>query len=341
MKKHLYLFAAAAVALASCSSDDTIAENSSVSSNQQKEISLFAVNQKATRSTADGATFDTSYDIQVAAYDITNSREFFAEKTFSYVDADTWKSTPATFWPLSATAISFLAYTELNPADASPVTWTNTQTVVLKLKNNSSEQKDLMYACGYGAVTANGTNGLNFPTDVNMTFKHAQAWLAFTLNTDAASTGLIKVKSIKVNGAKYQGTYTVTHANWTSTTEGDHSVSGTWGDIEVGFAGDNNVTVPGWSSTDQTTALTTTPKTVGNGLLVVPNDVAESADYTSFTITYELASKEYTYTYTPASLDLQQAKKYVFNITFKLHEIIIDPEVENWGSGSTTNIDVI
>lgn len=341
MKKVLFMISVAAVTFASCSNESTEYVGSGP---EQKEIAFSPLVQKATRSTTDGAVFNTGYDIQVAAYDISNTREFFSEKTFGYVSADTWKSTPPTYWPLSPTSISFLAYTELNPADATPVTWTNTQQVVLKMKNNSSTQKDLMYACGYGAVTANGTNGLNFPTDVDMTFYHAQAWVAFTVNTDASSSGKIKLKSIKLNGAKYQGQYTVTHAGWNSTTLGDHSVSGTWSNIEVGFTGANEVVVPGWAGASTAITYESTPANVpfvGNGLLVVPDDTNSTPDFTSFTITYELDSKEYTYTYTPASTDLEQKKKYIFNITFKLHEIVIDPEVSPWGAGGSTDVDII
>ena len=331
MKKILFLASLAAVAMTSCTSES----NEYVGDNTPKEIAFNAFSQNLTRSTTDGTSFNTGYTIKAAAYDITNSRTFFAETDFTK-GTTYWQASPKKFWPLSETAISFLAYTEFTPAASDPVTWTNTQTLVLKMGDNKQAQKDLMYACGFGAVTANGTNGLDFPSKVDMTFKHAQAWIAFNVNADATSNNLITLKSITLNGAKYIGTYTVTHAGWNSTTLGDHSVSGTWGSI----SGSANVAVPGWTAA-AVSQETDPGVAVGNGLLVVPDDTANSPDFTSFTITYELDGKEYTYTYTPASVDLQQGKKYIFNITFKLHEILINPTVENWGSGSTTVVDVI
>ena len=50
--------------------------------------------------------------------------------------------------------------------------------------------------------------------------------------------------------------------------------------------------------------------------------------------------KSYSFEYTPASAVLDQAKKYVYNITFTLTEILIDPVVEVWSDGGTVDIAV-
>ncbi|MBP3767338.1 MAG: fimbrillin family protein [Prevotella sp.] len=327
MKKYFFLLSVAAVAMTACTNES----NEYVGSSEAREITFSPITQNMTRATSDGATFNDDYTIKVAAYDITNSREFFAVTDFTK-GATYWSASPAKYWPLSATNISFLGYTEFTGTSA---TFTNTQTLALTMTDNSTAQKDLMYACGYGAVTMDGTNGLTFPEKVDMTFKHAQAWIAFTVNADETTSGKITLKSITLNGAKYSGTYTVTHANWNSTTAADHSVSGAWSSI----ATSSNIAVPGW--TEAAVAKADAGVAVGNGLLVVPDDTENTNDFTSFTITYKLDSKEYTYTYTPTSLDLQQGKKYTYNITFRLHEILINPSVTDWGSGSSTNINVI
>ena len=295
--------------------------NEYVGSSEAREITFSPITQNMTRGTSDGIVFDDNYTINVAAYDITNSRDFFAATAFTK-GTTYWQA--AKYWPLSPTAISFLGYTEFTGTTA---TFTNTQSLALEMTDNSTAQKDLMYAFGYGAVTANG-NDLTFPTKVDMNFKHAQAWIAFTVNADATTDGKITLKSITLNGAKYDGTYTVTHAGWNSTTVGDHSVSGAWSGIGTG----SNIAVPGWMAA---TVNAGAGVAVGNGLLVVPDDNAGSDDFTSFTITYDLDGNEYTYTYTPASLDLEQGKKYTYNITFKLHEILIDPSVTDWITSNT------
>lgn len=334
MKKYFFLLSVAAVAMTACTNES----NEYVGSSEAREITFSPITQNMTRATTDGTAFNAGYTIKVAAYDITNSRPFFAATDFTLKDGDTYWSA-AKYWPLSATAISFLGYTEFTGTSAT-FTENKTQTLTLTMTDNSVDQKDLMYACGYGAVTEKaGTNGngLEFPEKVDMVFKHAQAWIAFTVNAaDATTSGKIKLKSITLNGAKYAGTYTVTHAGWNSTTAAEHSVSGAWSEIGTGA----NKEVPGWTGAATAVAKTDAGTPVGNGLLVVPNDIASSADFTSFTITYELDSKEYTYTYTPTSLDLQQGKKYTYNITFKLHEILINPSVTDW-VGSSTAVSVI
>ena len=337
MKKLFFLLSVAAVAMTACTNES----NEYVGSSEAREITFSPITQNMTRGTSDGTTFNTGYTIKVAAYDITNDRVFFTETEFGK-DGTYWKATPqAKYWPLSATAISFLGYTQFTGTSATftnPLTLTDPQTLVLTMTDNSNSttaQKDLMYACGFGAVTVNGTNGLTFPEKVGMTFKHAQAWIAFTVNADETTDGKITLTSITLNGANYSGTYTVTHANWKSTTEGDHSVSGAWSEI----GSSSNIAVPGW--TEAAVTKTDDGTTVGNGLLVVPNDIASSADFTSFTIAYKLDGKPYTYTYTPTSLDLEQGHKYTYNITFKLHEILINPSVTDWDAGSSTAVSVI
>lgn len=321
MKKFFVLLSVAAVAMTACTNES----NDYVGSSEAREITFSPITQNMTRGTSDGTDFP-DYTIKVAAYDITHSRVFFTETEFTK-GTTYWSASK--YWPLSATAISFLGYTEFTGTSA---TFTNTQTLALTMTDNSTAQKDLMYACGYGAVTENG-NDLTFPSQVDMLFKHAQAWIAFTVNADATTDGKITLKSITLNGAKYAGTYTVTHANWNSTTAADHSVSGAWSPSGSG----SNIAVPGWTGTAAAAAVSQTATAVGNGLLVVPDDTPSTPDFTSFTITYELDGKEYTYTYTPAtaSLDLEQGKKYTYNITFRLHEILINPSVTDWIASST------
>lgn len=322
MKKFFVLLSVAAVAMTACTNES----NEYVGSSEAREITFSPITQNMTRGTSDGTTFP-NYTIKVAAYDITNTTDpkaFFAATAFTK-GTTYWSASEAKYWPLSEANISFLGYTDFTGTSA---TFTQTQELVLTMGDNSTAQNDLMYACGYGEVTKSGNN-LTFPTAVEMVFKHAQAWIAFTVNADATTDGKIKLKSITLNGAKYTGTYKVTHAGWDSHTKTAHSVSGQWNPSGSG----SNIAVPGWTGT--AAAVSQTATAVGNGLLVVPDDTPNTDDFTSFDITYELYGNDYTYTYTPASLDLEQGKKYTYNITFKLHEILIDPKVTDWIASST------
>ena len=331
MKKHLYLFAAAAVALASCSSDDTIAENGAVGS-QQKEIAFTVFNQKATRAAVDGTTFPTTIAMQVAAYDVTNTRDFFGATTFSYSGAGTiWKG--GKYWPLSPAYINFLAYTNFQGtagSETTGATWAvspataKASGVTLVMTDNKTAQKDLMYAIGNGAVTQSG-NSLTFPTNVPMVFKHAQAWISFYADAyDATSGGKVTLNSITLNGAQYNGTYTITHTNYNATSS--QSVAGAWS--ALGDA--QNVAVPNWSAAAIAYDESGNGVAVGDGLLIVPDDDDETADFASFTINYTLDGNTYNYTYTPVARNVDQAKHYIYNINFHLHEIEISATVTDW-----------
>ena len=209
MKKYFYLFATAAVALASCSSDDTIAENSSsFGSNQQNEIAIFAVNQGATRAAITGTTFPTDLHMNVSALDLTNHREFFTPTEFAK-GTTYWEGTTKRYWPLSPVQVNFLAIANAYATTpASDITWTTTgtqsseaQSVQVVMANNyaaSTAQKDFMFAVGNGQVTKNGNN-LSFPTKIDMEFKHTQAYLVFNLKAadDACDVNIFTKKDLK------------------------------------------------------------------------------------------------------------------------------------------------
>ena len=333
MKHLLFIFSFAALVLVGC----TQIENVYTGDEQAREIAFQAITTPQTRAAVDGTTF-TPTTMEVAAWDVTNSRDFFTATTFTK-DVTTWKG--GKYWPLSAAYINFLAYAELNAGSA---TWDITDDgtsqkangVVLVMADNKTAQKDLMYAIGNGEVTFNlSTNALTFPTNVPMTFKHAQAWITFTANAyDVASSGKVTLNSITLNGAKYNGTFTVTHNNYNASSS--QSVVGAWSDL--GSTAD--VAVPGWEAA---AIAYGDAVEVGAGLMIVPDENAATADFSSFTINYTLDGNTYNYTYTPttaAAKNVDQAKHYIYNIVFHLHEIEIDPTVTDWADQDPVNVPV-
>lgn len=321
MKKHLFLFAAAAVALASCSSDDTIAENSSsVDNNQPQEIAIKAFATPTTRAAVDGTEFP-EIPMKVAAYDVTLNRDLFGATTFSK-NSTTWKG--GKYWPFATTTLNFLAIANANSDNATGVTWGESSKdyaskVVIAMADNRTAQRDLMYAIG------TGNNSSSFPT-IPMEFKHAQAWIKFTVQAgDPTSATAITVNSIRLNSVSCQGTYTVTQTNFDQAT--GQAVAGVWSAYaEEGYVG--NVTLaPSFT-------LSTSAADFGS-LMVVPNQ-----GMASFTINYTLDGKTYDYTYTPASTALAQAIKYTYNITLTVHEIEITPTVANWTEGGPVAVNL-
>jgi len=348
--KKLFLFSVVALALGACSNDDVVTENTKA--NQPKEISFAPLNQKATRAAADtyqyaidGTAFPQDLNMYVAAYQVEPTTgepatgvNYFPGTQFVYNNAGGvaassgyWGGATAKYWPLSPAYINFLAYANVTGSAAFNATDYASGAVVTQT-DNSSAQTDLMYAIGHGEVTQSG-NALSFPTKVDMQFKHAQAWMDFYVKANSAAETAITVNSITLIGAKYSGTYTITHTNYNANSS--QSVAGAW--TSLGDAA--NVAVPGWSAT----ALTTELVHVGKGLLVVPDDEATTNDWTSFVVNYTLDGKTYNYEYTAPTAPgatVEQAKHYVFNITFTLHEIFVNATVLDWTDADATAVGI-
>ena len=335
MKKTL-IIALAVLALMSCTKVENKFEGKS------NEIAFAALTMPNTKAAVDGTAFPTTLDMMVTAYQVEATggaaAVYFGATPFKYQyvgglasgSGSYWGGSPAKYWPLTAAYINFLAIANANADNNTGVTWGTNKAddVEIFMADNSSAQRDLMYARGDGAVTQSG-NSLTFPSKVDMQFKHAQAWIDFKVKAKTTTETAITVNSITLTGAKYNGTYTVTHTNYDAKTS--QSVAGAW--TALGDA--QNIAVPNWSAT----ALTTDFVTVGNGLMIVPDDAA-TGDFTSFTINYTFDGKTYTYTYTPASTQVEQAKHYIYEITFQLHEIFINPSVADWADQSATEITI-
>lgn len=320
--KKLFLFSVAALAFCACSSDETVSENSAANQ-QPTEISFSPLTKPNTRAEVEGTVFPSGQDMYVAAYDATKGADFFNQTTFDE-DGSTgkWKASPAKYWPLNAATLNFLAYTGV-PSGSYFNASHPAQGLTITLADNSSNQYDLMYACG------RGTRALNTAaSDVAMNFKHALALIKFEVKTAADySYGTPKqyplaITSIVLTGARYSGTYTIDNVtNYASTSSTYSNLVGTWSSVST----QANVT-----RTPTFANITTSFQQVGAGILVVPDEDDAVDDYTSFTINYTLDGNAYTYTYIPADLDVHQAKKYTFAITMTLNEIIIVPTVTDY-----------
>ena len=367
MKKILFLASLAAVAMTSCTSES----NEYVGDNTPKEIAFMPVATPTTRAAAYNAVpstgFPENYVMQVSA-NVNAAGAYFNDITFAKGDGTTWKGSPAQYWPLSASTLNFLAVTEWPSTyskDVVTTTFTNSRadgaTVVLgdnspsTVNSQAGSQHDLMYAVGRGIVTQSGNtltytgNSAGNAAPVDMVFKHALSWVTFTVQTAASYSGF-KLNSITLHNAYYGGTYTLdnsanknyTYDGSTYTDKTPTAITGTWDD---GNAETNTLTnqgasvvVPGWTSG---TALSTTPATVGNGLIIVPTYGLTPAanSFTGFTISYEFNNQTFTYTHTE-NITVEQAKKYTYAITFTLTEIEINPSVTEWTPVAATDVDV-
>ncbi len=338
--KKLFFFATAALVLASCNNDVTISENTAlVGSNAQHEIALSSFAQRPKRAAVDGTTFPTGSAMQVTAFDADSARDFFDATEFTHDAGTIWKG--GKYWPLSPATINFLAYANFEGTSATWGTTHKASGVTLVMTDNKSAQQDLLYACGTGTVSQS-SNTLSFPENVPMKFIHAQAWISFKADAyDATSGGKVTLDSIVLNGAKYSGTYTVTHNNYDKTKaqrDADATKNGSVDGLWSAWGGAQNVKVPNWTPAAIAYDASGDGVDVGDGLLVVPDNDPATADFTSFTIAYKLDGKAYKFTYTPATAAAQnvdQAKHYIYKINFHLHEILISASVDPWDEDET------
>ena len=321
MKKIVLILSVAALALASCVKTSDVYTGSP----DARQISFSPLTQPATKAEVEGTAFPNQ-SMYVAAYDATVGANYFDSIEFSQ-DGSTgnWKSDPATYWPLNTATLNFLAYSGV-PSGA---TWNSTNPaseVVIALADNSSNQYDLMYACGRQSRTSGSA-----ASNVSMQFNHALALIKFTVGATADYGTRLQLTSIVLTGAHYSGTYTITHTGWNSSTAAQ-SVAGVWSSV----SDEANVTrTPSWANSN---AVTTTPQQVGAGILVVPDEDDTADDYDSFTINYKIDNHSYSYTHTPADLDVHQAKKYTFAISMTLNEIIIVPTVEDYAEEGSNGV---
>ena len=334
MKRFYFLAVAATCLLASCNKTEI------VPTGDAQEISFVAVNKTATKTPVSGVDFLNSDKMQVAAYIVDGSEaagDFFG-KTLFEKSGSFWKGNPARYWPLSSSVINFLAITDNggNVSGKTNISFPSpfTKTATVQLSNNAClNQTDLMYAAGQGSHNQGGAYN-----DVDMVFMHALSWINFKFSTPNTTGYEIVVNSVKLDGARYDGTLTlnneegyalVTPAPTTA------AVVPSWSPSDAV----DNIFVPNAAGSDKATALTltSTPTLFGNGLLVVPGYA------TSFTINYTLIQEDGTantfdYKYNlPSGGSWKMAMKYFYNINITLSEIEVDPSVTKWNE---TNVPV-
>ncbi len=357
MKKYLYLIPVAALAMTTACTNES---DEFVGSQESREISFSAFTQNVTRAAVQGTTFPTTYTMEVKAYQTQPSATGYFDKTTFSKKETYWGATPAKYWPLSAAKFNFFAVSgdgvtdsHITIADAlasASVAYTSANSY------GPTTQSDIMYAFNRAEVTKTG-NTLDFPDKVDMEFKHALALINFQIKAGDDASKAIRIKKIELNGARYTGTLAITNTN--AATE-----SSTWS-AKVDWTPDavqNNIVVPNIGNTETPVALTTsyvpanTASSYPASLMIIPSTQTPTVTQYGFTtikITYVLDNKEYTYEYAPSDWTdddsdpatpdvpvytyVEAGKKYTYQITMTLHEILINPRVEAWDEQNPAN----
>lgn len=202
MKKHLFLFAAAALALASCSNDETL---ESAATSPSNEISFNAVSEGMTR--AADASFANGTSFKVTAFPTgTTTATYFSNVVYTATVGTTFTSTNKYYWPAEDGKLDFYAWA---PSTYSAGSGDYTSFEITPGTTIGS-QPDFVYAVtkGWGKNTRSGANG------VTINFRHAESKIAIKLEN---SNPNLKITVGDVSIGNLRGTETF---SWNGVTDG-------------------------------------------------------------------------------------------------------------------------
>lgn len=215
MKKNYWILAAAAVALAACSNDDTITVNQGIE--EANTISFNTIVEGQTRAADIKTNTLTSFN----AYAIVNgtANVYFAEDLFEKSEG-TFNSVNKHYWPSSG-ALDFYAYA---PATSTQYTHStpNTLGFVVTPSTTISEQVDLVVAntnnkAKTDAYTPTGGSASTYgAAGVPLNFRHAESKVVVRFK-NGQSNMKIDVQAFKIVNVDGSATYTYTAASNTST----------------------------------------------------------------------------------------------------------------------------
>ena len=325
MRKINLFLAATAIALCSCSNDETLEVNTG------KGIAFNVTAGKSQRATV--ITTSTIGEFQVFGYSGTTT---FMNANVKK-DGDKWSYSPVQFWPNEGTIDFYSVYpcTDTTLGGTISITADAQQIKDFTVNSTCASQVDLLYAVNKGCTKAD-----NETTGVPVNFRHALSQIVFKAkNTN--STLRVNVQGVEVVNVANKGTFTypaATTAEWLSTDNStDTETDNTWGSWEltadkVNFVADitANTAIPA-DATDLTT--------VGSPLLLLPQtitpwdttDTKNDANGCYFLVKCKIYNKAadggetllwpetdaYANVAVPATaIDWKQGKKYIYTFIF-------------------------
>ena len=208
MKKNLWIFAAAAVALAACSNDDTISEN--IGFDDASAISFRAFTNNMTR--AADAHFNVADDaFKVSAFtagETSAAEAYFTNVVFSTEDGTTFKAENKYYWP-NTKNLDFYAWAPSSLTASE----NNFDGITVSPGTTIGSQPDFVYGVTkgwgtYGTPTHDGKPG------VTLNFRHAESKVVIKIknsNEDLVFT----VGNVAIGNLRGTETFT-----WNGVTDG-------------------------------------------------------------------------------------------------------------------------
>ncbi len=349
MNKKLFLtvLPAAAALIAGCSKNEVAIVESA-----PQEITFQTVETKAASNfSTDNKFYSYAYFLEKGKNWTDNSstaEAYISNSLIEYVTAKTaWKNTTTTYyWPKEGT-LTFFAWTDNT---ASPAVSGCTISCAKDKGINttgyavtSNQNKDLMVADIAADQNKNTTQHDGWKKGVPTVFKHVLSNLVFTVKTDEETSGndypdgmfklqSIKLKNVSTKGDYTQGSPTASTAPWSNQ--------------------DTTADLPTYSGSEVTvtkTAQTLTPATADYSI-VLPQTFSDTTPIIEivYTITTEYISGSPVTETITVEKDLksiytanwENGKKYTLNIILGVEEILWDPDVTDWATGTTGEINI-
>ena len=224
MKKNLFILAVAAFALASCSNDDTVAEN--VSFNESNAISFRTSVNGVTRAADQSASTLQTNGFYVTARQNPTSGEastYFDNVWFKYTSG-TYNSETKYYWPSDGT-LDFFAYA---PATDAQLNRTNYTTFTVTPATTAATQVDFLYANTDGKTKAGPYKTETYGSlGVPLNFRHAESKIIIKLkNTNANLT--FTVGDVAIGNVKGSGVFTYADASNTDAHNDGNLTTAEW-----------------------------------------------------------------------------------------------------------------
>lgn len=330
MKKSLFLAALAAIALASCTQNESIVE--------RQEIGFSPLQYKAVNSKAiiEGNKYPSSLSFGLYAYhsDGTSNKLYIDNATCSYSSTEkTFVSNPVAYWPLSGT-LGMVAWSPKTIA----ATYTldgNKLSIPFVAAGKETDPVDLMYSTPSTGLTKDSHNSVNYTgvdgggAGVGITFNHALSQIVVNAKVADTYTGAVyNITGLSLQSMDDNNTLNVTE---------NANPAASWGTASVKTA-----TFSIFSGTSDD--LDTEEENVGSAVLVIPQALV--ANQQKLVVNYQMTYNGVT---TSTSRDvylnsgtspltaLAMGKKYTLNLTISADKILYSPSIaEDWSDGGSS-----
>ena len=268
MKKKLFIFAVAGLALTSCSSDETVASQATSEAN---EISFRPLMTGVTRAADQTASTLESYGFYVSARTSPDA-EFFTDvpfTTFTDGTPKTWTSAKKYYWPGDNSTLTFYAYAPQATGDghnAQITAHSSYKSFSVTPSTTIADQVDLIFA----EASANKSSGAS---GVQLNFRHSGSKIIFKLKNNQSTSNLkITVNSVTIGNVKNSGVFTYTGQTSSKLKQADWDVSA------ASSATPYTTTVSSETAT-QTAINTDAGQVVGTEMILIPQVLSVATAY--------------------------------------------------------------